>query len=504
MSSGDLYAMYLRKSRADLEKERLGEYETLAVHQRDLEELARRCGYALDQPYYRELVCGEHIADRPEFQRLMQAFMSGKYRGILVHEVSRLGRGTAMEYGWILFQLQLSRTLIVTPTKIYDPNDQDDARHLEMEMFVSNMEFGSIKNRLVNACQKSAENGHFVKPIPPYGYDRIKDESKGWTLMPNDDASTVRMIFERAAAGVPLGTIAKDMNDAGMRTPSGTYWSAGRLATIISNPHYKGVIRYGYYKREIVPGTDLSSLKRKHVRNENCQEKPGLHEPIVSEDLWQRANDRNHGSAPVKRDYALKNPLAGIIVCSKCGHAMTRFVNRVPSSGNEIEHLRHQPFKGCKAQGARLSVVMELVCDALEDAAAELEIQPEEVPDTTHDELASVRKKLAVEKRRLDKLLELYMADALTIDEFRTRKVASEQCAEQLKAREAELSVEKRTPRQLAATIKDAVRMLQDDAIPAAEKNAALKAFIERIEYENHTPPRSRRYDIRLKVLFKP
>ena len=34
--------MYLRKSRADAEKERVGRYETLAVHERALTELARR------------------------------------------------------------------------------------------------------------------------------------------------------------------------------------------------------------------------------------------------------------------------------------------------------------------------------------------------------------------------------------------------------------------------------------------------------------------------------
>ena len=38
----DVYAIYLRKSRADLEAEKLGEGETLARHRKILEELAAR------------------------------------------------------------------------------------------------------------------------------------------------------------------------------------------------------------------------------------------------------------------------------------------------------------------------------------------------------------------------------------------------------------------------------------------------------------------------------
>lgn len=41
----DVYAIYLRKSRADLESEKLGEGETLARHRKILEELAARKGF---------------------------------------------------------------------------------------------------------------------------------------------------------------------------------------------------------------------------------------------------------------------------------------------------------------------------------------------------------------------------------------------------------------------------------------------------------------------------
>ena len=116
-----LYALYLRRSRADVEQEALGQYETLAKHEEELTAFAKRNGYVLDEPYYRELVSGERISARKEFQKLMQKVSQGVYRGILVHDISRLGRGSAMEYGWVLFTLTSNQVLIITPTKVYDP-----------------------------------------------------------------------------------------------------------------------------------------------------------------------------------------------------------------------------------------------------------------------------------------------------------------------------------------------------------------------------------------------
>lgn len=497
-----LYALYLRKSRADIEREKFGELETLAIHERDLLALAKRDGYAVDKPYYKELVSGEHIADRLEFQKLMQKVEAGVYRGILVHEVSRLGRGEAMEYGYVLFTLRRTGTLVVTLTRVYDPRNADDFRALQMEMFLSNMELGNIRWRLTNGSRARAEMGCFVKSRAAYGYDRVRINGL-WTLKANDDAPTVRMIFERAAAGDPLGTIAREMNEAGMRTASGGFWSAGRIGTIISNPVYMGKIRYNYYRNELIP-TDGFNYTRKQFINEEYILVDGLHDGIVSEELWHAANDRNNGSGRVKHDYELKNPLAGLLVCKKCGRAMIRFINHVKSSGNKIEHYRHAPFCDCKAQGARLDVVMGLLCEALENIACDLEAR-ETVgeADVRAEELAAIEKQLAREERTLDKLFELYLADAITVEEFKSRRENSEELQSALKARCASLEGEATSPQEVAFTIREALGKLKDDAVPPQAKNAALRSFIERIEYENFTRPRSRDYDIRLDIIFK-
>ena len=56
----DMYAIYLRKSRADLEAEKLGKGETLDRHRKILEELAARQGFYIGE-IYEKLESGDTI-----------------------------------------------------------------------------------------------------------------------------------------------------------------------------------------------------------------------------------------------------------------------------------------------------------------------------------------------------------------------------------------------------------------------------------------------------------
>lgn len=92
------YVMYLRKSRADIEKEARGEMETLGKHERELVSMSKRMGIVVAD-IRRELVSGESIQDRHEFRHIMDEVMDRRWSGIVVHAVDRLGRGDMMEYG---------------------------------------------------------------------------------------------------------------------------------------------------------------------------------------------------------------------------------------------------------------------------------------------------------------------------------------------------------------------------------------------------------------------
>ena len=118
------YVKYLRKSRFDRDYAELSIEETLKRHEAILDKLAAQRGYYIAKTYY-EVVSGESIAARPEIQKLLEEVNAGFYAGVLVVDVERLARGNGADQAYISQVFQFSGTKIITPTKIYDPSNED-------------------------------------------------------------------------------------------------------------------------------------------------------------------------------------------------------------------------------------------------------------------------------------------------------------------------------------------------------------------------------------------
>ena len=118
------YLIYLRKSRNDAQLEAMG-VDVLERHEKTLLALAKSMNLQIGA-IYREVVSGDSIAARPEMQRTLKEVEAGLWKGVLVMEVERLARGDTVDQGIVQRTFQYSETLIVTPAKIYDPNNEFD------------------------------------------------------------------------------------------------------------------------------------------------------------------------------------------------------------------------------------------------------------------------------------------------------------------------------------------------------------------------------------------
>lgn len=472
------YLMYLRKSRADAEKERYGKFETLAVHEEALRKLAR-IEHLPVAAVYRELVSGETIEARAEFRKLMERIADPDCEGVIVHAIDRLGRGDPMEYGWILSSFRFTHTLIVTPGRTYDPNDTNDLQQLKMQMFVSNIEFDHIRARLVSGSVASAERGNYLGSKAPYGYDKVPGKS---AIVPNEaEAPVVRLIFSMAAGGENKGSIARHLNSTGQLTRHGKLWCASRIGTIISNPVYKGMVRYGYRRQRVTSRDGLRFVKKTTVSKDGEYVlKRGVHEPLVTEELWLRAQAAFE-SVPVPRDRSIKNPLAGLIVCGKCGRALVRQVV-TNKYGGRYERLHHAYNSTCHCRSADLGDIIESLCEALARAAEDIELGVTSC-GTDPREVEAIERAIAEQDRKLDKLLELYYAEAITVGEFKQRRDASEELSRRLRERHDELVSRASDPVEIATTTREAIRLLASDEVGAEAKNDFLRRIIERIDY---------------------
>lgn len=105
-------------------------------------------------------------------------------------------------------------------------------------------------------------------------------------------------------------------------------FSAHFIKSVLDNPIYCGKLAYGRRKNEKVAGT----RNQYHiVKQEEYPVYDGVHEAIVSEELWQLAQKkRQETGVKSEKIYNLEheNILSGILRCPVCGAAMYGNVNR--------------------------------------------------------------------------------------------------------------------------------------------------------------------------------
>jgi len=303
------YSLYLRKSRADLEVEERGEGETLARHEKMLIELARRYGFSIGK-IYREIVSGESIEARPVVQELLKDVESGRWKGVLVVEVERLARGDTMDQGRVAKSFKFSNTKIITPIKIYDPNDEFDEEYFEFGLFMSRREYKTINRRLQRGRVSSVKEGKYVGSVAPFGYDRVKlVKDKGYTLAKNDEAPVVEKMFQIYAYNeIAINEVVRRLNSAGYKPRKAKEWTISTVKDILSNPIYIGKIRWD--SRKTVKEYRNGKIVNTRPRNENYTLCDGLHEPIIDMETWNIVQEKRSKHTPaVIHNKVVQNPL---------------------------------------------------------------------------------------------------------------------------------------------------------------------------------------------------
>ena len=240
-------------------------------------------------------------------------------------EIERLARGNTIDQGIIAQAFQLTNTLIITPNKTYDTNNEYDNEFLEFGLFMSRREYKAISRRIQTGRIQSCKEGNYVGSITPYGYDKEKLKGeKGYKLIPNNEAANVKLIFELFLDGLGTSSLSYKLNELKIKSKTGKQWTPAMVRNILINKVYIGILTWG--KRANVKKLDNSVISKSRPINNNCIESKGKHEPIIDELTFYRTQEllKANSSKKVHKDKSLQNPLAGIIVCKKCGTNMIR------------------------------------------------------------------------------------------------------------------------------------------------------------------------------------
>ena len=218
---------YLRKSQSD--DPQLTVEEVLSKHEAMLDSWSQEHlgGKVPEENKFREVGSGETIESRSEIQKVLKLIESPRVKGVLIKEVSRLGRPSLKEIGILSELFQYSNTLIITPERVFDLRNKYDKDAFEREMMRGNEYLEYFKEIQQNGRLASVAAGNFIGSIPPFGYDKIwiaEGKKKCPTLQINEaEATIVRMVFDMFVnQNIGVHNIAKKLDEMNKVLPS---WS---------------------------------------------------------------------------------------------------------------------------------------------------------------------------------------------------------------------------------------------------------------------------------------
>lgn len=490
---------YLRKSRSD--DPSLTLEEVLEKHENILKDWQER---NLDKAIptdnvYKEVVSGETIDSRPEFQKLLKRIESPRIKAILVVEVERLSRGDLMDCGLIIRLLRYTNTLVITPQRIYDLQDEFDREGFERELKHGNYYLEYSKKIMKRGKDYIVENiGGFVGSVPPYGYKQIRvlvGSKKVPTLeIVEEEAKIVRMIFDwYLNESLGFQRIADRLDEMGIKPRRVNHWSNQSVKKILENEHYIGKIRY--YAHEMVHVVNDLNVTKKKVAVKDYQLFDGMHEAIIDEETFNRTIAKRNSYPRVQKDKKLRNPLASLLYC-ECGHAMTYALKR------GIPRFECPEQRRCGNASIDAKQLMDIIYNALEqnleDFSVELDSSNEDLIKKQEEQIAYLEKKLKDIERKELSLWEKYTEESMPKSVFNNlRDKFTEEKEDTEKALENAInSMPKRVDyAKHIATFHETLECLKDENISAQAKNDLLKECIERIDYERPKSVRGNRED---------
>lgn len=368
--------LYLRKSRKDLEEEKKAaeqgeEYDTLERHRRRLLEIVKKENHNIIK-IHDEVVSGEFISERPKIQELIRRVEKGLIDAVLVIDLDRLGRGDMLDQGLLDRAFRYSGTKIITPSEIYDPEDDSWELVFGVKSLLARQELKSITKRLQLGRRDSVLEGRYITKKPPYGY--LRDENL--KLYPDPNTSwVVKKIFEMmASSDFGRRTVADYLNrKLKVKSSTGGEWEDSIIASIIQNEVYLGHIIWGKYKHNKRNG----KYERTKLPKEQWTIKRNAHEPLVSQELFDAANLSYKGRwrPHTNQHRKLANPLAGILKCEFCGKSILYQPRKDRNHALRCTNIACKDYQ----KGAMLKLVEERVLDGLVELLESVKLPEEEI-----------------------------------------------------------------------------------------------------------------------------
>ena len=241
----------------------------------------RHPDWVLYRRYIDEGITGTSISKRKNFVRMMEDAKDGHFDLIVTREVSRFARNTVDTLQQTRLLKRMGIEVYFTEDGIWTMNDEDGELRLTIMATLAQNESKKTSMRVKAGQMVSFQNGVVYGTGNVLGYDKVGPEY----VINEEQAETVRRIFDLYLAGNGYHKIMKQLEKEGRRTAMGkTMWHYATVGHILKNRLYCGELEY---RKEYVP----DYLEQKRAKNKGELERvivEGKHQPIVTKEEFER------------------------------------------------------------------------------------------------------------------------------------------------------------------------------------------------------------------------
>ena len=273
-----------------------------------------------------EAITGTKVDKREGFQEMIRKCQNGEIDMILTKSISRFSRNTQDIIKYVRM-LRDRNIAIVFEKENINTLDMNGEMLLTILSSLSQGEVESLSENVKMGLKMKMKRGELVGFNGCLGYDYHPD-TKSITVN-EQEAETVRFIYNMYLQGYGSSTIAKRLTEMGVKNKLGKVeWHDHGVMGIIKNEKYKGDILLGktftvdrISKRRLA---NMGEEDRYYIRDH--------HEPIVSREVWDKADEirlkrvkprlmENTGN---RERYTRQFTFSSMLECGYCGHKLSR------------------------------------------------------------------------------------------------------------------------------------------------------------------------------------
>ena len=437
-------AIYARVSSDRQKKEQTIKSQTAALIERTRQE-----GYTLPQEWiFEDEGYSGAVLVRPGLEQLRDLAAEGQIQAVWVYSPDRLSRKYAYQ---VLLMEEFARhgveVLFIRSPKAHTPEDR---LLLQFQGMIAEYERAQIAERTRRGKRHRARAGSInVLSGAPYGYRYVRksETSDAYYQVLEKEAEVVRNVFRLyTQEGLSINAIARWLNEHDIATRTGAgRWCRSTVWAMLRNPAYKGMACFGKTERAerqriTRPLRQRGGYSPRSSANRERPREDWIEIPVpalVDEASFALAEEKlEHNKRHSPRRTIEPTLLQGMLVCKRCGYAYYRTSTR--TSKRKIyyyrclgsDDYRYPNGRVCDSRPIRQDhlddVVWQHVTRLLEDPGLiqdeiDRRIQANHEADPTKRREAALRKEHARFHNKINRLLNAYQEDLLSLDELRNR-----------------------------------------------------------------------------------